>query len=118
MSNSYDTRIREMIARTGNPDLFPEHSIPRSTRMTWVRRGPRGVVGLDATFDDRARLVDRIARLENRVRVLTAVLRLVLTMLRLSEYHVEVQRIPDESVKERGQIPLRGLGLQSGRIRG
>lgn len=99
MSASYDTRIRELIARTGNPDLLPEHDIPRSTRMSWVRRGPRDVVGLDESFDDQARLYDRVARLEHRLQVMTALLRLVLTMLRISGFRVEVQRIPDGSDK-------------------
>jgi len=43
----YDTRAREIIARTGNADLIPELEIPRGTRATWVRRGPREVVGRD-----------------------------------------------------------------------
>jgi putative transposase len=100
MSRTYDTRVRELIARSGNPDLFPELDIPRSTSATWVRRGPRQVVGLDEGLDELAALLGRIAKLEHRVRVLTALLRLVLTMLRLSGFRVELQRIPEGRNKQ------------------
>ena len=112
---TYDTRVREVIARSGNPDLFPELDIPRSTRATWVRRGPRNVVGLDSTLDEDAALLDRIAKLEHRACVLTAVLRLTLTMLRLSGFRIDLQRIPDGRQKQallfavtkaRGVLPL------------
>ena len=49
--------------------------------MNWIRRGVRAVV----TFDDDSRvchrLGDQVAELKSRVSVLTAVLRLVLTLL-------------------------------------
>jgi hypothetical protein len=82
----YDTRVRELIARSGNPDLFPELDIPRPTRATWVKRGPREIVGLDEDLDTLAVMLDRIAKLEHQIRVLTAILRLVLTTLRLSGF--------------------------------
>jgi hypothetical protein len=45
---AYDHRIKEQIIRTGNPDLLPELEIPRSTAVSWIRRGPREVVSLDS----------------------------------------------------------------------
>lgn len=95
VKRAYDTRIREIIARTGNADLFPGVDIPRGTRATWVRRGPRQVVGLDAELDEDAKQLDRIAKLECRVQVLTVLLRLVLTMLRLSGFRVHMPRIAE-----------------------
>ena len=35
---TYDHRIREVICETGDPDLFPELKIPRSTIRNWFRR--------------------------------------------------------------------------------
>ena len=99
-SRAYDTRVRELIARSGNANLFPELDIPRSTRATWVRRGPRHVVGLDESLDEHAAMLDRVAKLEHRLRVLTALLRLVLTMLRLSGFRVDLQRIPEGQDKQ------------------
>jgi hypothetical protein len=34
--NVYDPRVRELIRATGNPDLFPELQIPRSTSAGWL----------------------------------------------------------------------------------
>jgi hypothetical protein len=31
----YDHRTREMICETGDPDLFPELKIPRSSIRSW-----------------------------------------------------------------------------------
>jgi hypothetical protein len=44
---NYDLRIREMIRETGNPDLFPELKIPRSTIRSWLHRGIPDVVTCD-----------------------------------------------------------------------
>ncbi len=84
MSRIYDYRIREQVVRAGNPDLFPHLEIPRGTALTWIRRGMPEVVWLDEPDSDNARLRERVARLERRVAMLTALLRLVLTVLRAS----------------------------------
>ena len=44
---TYDHRIKAQIVFTGNPDLFPELEIPRSTVLSWIRRGVWEVVSLD-----------------------------------------------------------------------
>ncbi len=100
VKRAYDTRVREIIARTGNADLFPELDIPRGTRATWVRRGPRDIVGLDEELDAQATLLDRLAKLEHRARVLTALLHLVIIMLRLSGFRVHMHRVPEGKDKK------------------
>ncbi len=100
VKRAYDTRVREIIARTGNANLFPDWDIPRGTRTTWVRRGPRDIVGFDEELDAQATLLDRLAKLEHRVRVLTALLRLVLTMLRLSGFRARMSRVPEGKDKQ------------------
>ncbi|HMA96987.1 MAG TPA: hypothetical protein VKP30_30085 [Polyangiaceae bacterium] len=81
---TYDHRSKAQIIATGDPTLFPELGIPRSTAVSWIRRGVNTVV----TFDDGSPgvppLWDQVARLERRISVLTAVLRLVLALLRVS----------------------------------
>ena len=91
---AYDSRVRESIARTGNAHLFPELDIPRGTRDAWVRRGPRNVIGLDAEIGVRARLLDRLNRLERRVRILTALVRLLRAVLRISAFQLDLERLP------------------------
>jgi len=41
---TYDHHIREMICETGDPGLFPEAKIPRSTIRSWLDRGVSDVV--------------------------------------------------------------------------
>jgi hypothetical protein len=41
---TYDIRLRNAIARTGDPDFFPDLKIPRSTALKGVREGVKEVV--------------------------------------------------------------------------
>jgi hypothetical protein len=79
---AYDHRLKEQIIRAGDPDLFPDLEIPRSTAASWIRRGLGEVVSLDSD-DGGLALRDRVAKLEQRVAMLTAILRLVLAAPRL-----------------------------------
>ena len=46
----YDYRIREAVCASGNPNLFPELDISRSTALSWIRRGCPEVVALDEAY--------------------------------------------------------------------
>ena len=35
---AYDPRVRELVCATGNPDMFPELNIPKSTLRGWLSR--------------------------------------------------------------------------------
>jgi len=96
---TYDHRVKEQIIRTRNPDLFPELGIPRSTALSWIRRGPGGVVSFDDDREKGAVLRDRIARLENRISMLTALLRLVFALQRVSGFKLEFCRVPSAVAK-------------------
>jgi hypothetical protein len=74
-------------------------------------------------------LLDRIAKLERRVRILTTLLRLVLTLLRLSGFRIDVTRMPEGAQKQallfaittaRATLPLssirKALHLSSSRL--
>lgn len=41
---TYDHRVRSAIARTGNPSLFPELNIPRTTAQHWIREGEKKII--------------------------------------------------------------------------
>lgn len=125
---SYDHRIKAQIAAAGDPNLFPELEIPRSTAMSWIRRGVSEVVALEHGPKTETPLLERIARLEHRVSMLTAVLRLVLALLHLSGFKLDYDRVPDAEGKRRllGAVErarrimpltaaLRVLGLSAGR---
>ncbi len=63
---TYDYRIQEAICETGDRDLFPELSIPRSTIRSWIHRGMPDVISCDLAADDHAELIAQIERLRHR----------------------------------------------------
>jgi len=65
-------KAKEQIIRAGNPDLLPALEIPRSTAVSWIRRRLGEVVSLDPDGCEPA-LRNRVAKLEGRVAMLTAV---------------------------------------------
>ena len=98
---AYDHRIKEEIIRAGDPELYPELEIPRSTAVSWIRRGLGEIVSLVQADGGEPALRERIAKLEGRVAMLTAVLRLVLALLRVSGFSLERSRVPDAAGKRR-----------------
>ena len=96
----YDHRIREQVLRTGIRCLPRHLAIPRSTVGTWRRRGLRPVVTIEPFDQDRQQLLDTIAKLDRRARVLAAVVRILLALLRASGFSLAGgQRLPEGNAK-------------------
>jgi hypothetical protein len=72
--------------------------IPRSTVSTWRRRGLRPVVTTEL-FDNKQDALDSSARWEKRARVLAAVVRLLLALLRASGFTLDGIRLPQGKAK-------------------
>ncbi len=62
----YDDSIKEMIIKSGNPNLFPHLKIPRTTAMHWIRSSKKKV-RLNQVDYDKA-LLDKIKRLEDELK--------------------------------------------------
>jgi transposase InsO family protein len=73
--------------------------IPRSTVSTWRRRGLRPVVTTEPVGQDLHRALDSSARWENRARLLAAVVRLLLALLRASSFRLDGIRLPEGEAK-------------------
>ena len=71
----YDHRIREMICETGDPDLFPELKIPRSTIRSWLHRGIPDVVTCDSLSAEKTELLAELQALRHRAAELGAIWR-------------------------------------------
>jgi len=96
---AYDHRLREQVVRCG-PRSVPRHvKIPRSTVATWRRRGIRPVVSTEQASQDLPRALDSCARWEKRARVLAAVVRLLLALLRASRFTLDGNRLPEGKAK-------------------
>ncbi|GAF73988.1 unnamed protein product, partial [marine sediment metagenome] len=96
---SYDHRIREMICETGDPDLFAELKIPRSTIRSWLHRGIPDVVTCDSLSAEETELLAELQALRHRAAVLGAIVGLLVVMLRVSERRLDHERLPEGNGK-------------------
>jgi len=96
---AYDHRLREHVLRSGARSLARHVVIPRSTISTWQRRGLRPVVTIEPLHQDQEHLLDTITKLDRRVGVLAAVVRLLLALLRASGFSLAAKRLPDGAAK-------------------
>jgi len=96
---TYDHRIREMICETGDPRLFRELKIPRSTIRSWLCRGIPDVVTCDSLSAEKTELLAEMQELRHRAAVLRAIVGLLVVMLRVSERRLDRERLPEGNGK-------------------
>jgi putative transposase len=96
---AYDHRMRDLVCEEKDPSLFRDLGVPRSTAVSWIRRGPRPVVSADVLTSDAAELQAEILALRRRVQFLLAIVRLAFLLVRLSGFRVDSQRVPDGKTK-------------------
>ncbi len=127
MGRTYDHRIREAIVGSGDPNLFPQLNIPRSTTRAWIRRGARHVVTLEPPDEHTLRV--QLSRIEAQNVILRQVVRLLLALIRTSAMPFrDLSRLPEGTRKQallqainraREHIPLahalRVIGLSKSR---
>ena len=97
----YDHRLRDHVWRSGTVPQARHLDIPRSTVATWRRRGPRTVVTLAEFGKDRQTLLAALEKVKRRERVLAAVVRLLLALLRVSGFRLRGERLPAGDDKAR-----------------
>src|SRR6516164_1248450 len=114
----YDHRLRELVQRTGNPTIATDRGVPRSTARGWLRTLPTVVVTVDVADLTELELREEVLKLRRRVQKLAALLRLALTLLRISNFTLASERLPDGRDKQRimdaidqahACIPMRAL---------
>jgi len=77
---TYDHRLRELAYHAGDPGVAQRLGVPRSTARSWIRRGMPDAVTLDVFDADASELHAQVVRLENRVRMLLAIVRLLFSV--------------------------------------
>jgi putative transposase len=96
---TYDHRIREAIAFTGNPRLHGNLSIPISTRRTWASGRVEPVVSCAEAETTTYELLDQLDRLKRRVKKQAAVIGLLVRLLKIRGGKLDTGRLPDASNK-------------------
>ena len=107
---AYDHRLRDITCEEGDPTLFRDLGVPRSTAASWIRRGQRPVVSaqllaLDQRVPDAAAkrsILDAVAHATKAIPLAVA-----LRVLRLSaaRYHEWNKRPQDCSLDDRTSCP-------------
>ena len=59
----YDPRVRELVCATGNPDLFPELNIAKSTLRGWINGEFEAAIGAELVSRTEIELYAKIAKL-------------------------------------------------------
>ena len=80
----YDHRLRELVRSTGDLGIATKIGVPRSTAAGWVRAPAREVITLEAFERSEINLHAELLRLRRRVAVLATVVRLLVTVVRLT----------------------------------
>ena len=74
---TYDHRLRDAIAATGNADLFRDVAIPASTRRTWARGEVRPVVASVDVELEVYDLLEQVDKLRQRAKEQAAIIGLL-----------------------------------------
>ena len=101
LQQRYDHRLRNLVQRTGDVTVATDLGVPRSTARGWLGTRPSVVIGLDVVDLTEPELRWEILKLRRRVQKLTALLHLVLALLRTSEFSLSGERLPEGRAKLR-----------------
>jgi hypothetical protein len=97
----YDHRLRDLVRRTGDVSIATDLGVPRTTARGWLEKASQVVVSLDVTDLRAPELQQEILTLRRRVKKLTALLRLTVSLLRSSGFTLTHERLPDGRAKTR-----------------
>ena len=95
----YDHRLQSLVKTTGDIGLAVREGVPRSTARGWLTRSNTEVVTLDVLELETTRLQHEVLFLRNRVAQISSLLRLVVTILKVSNF--SLSRLPTGTAKLR-----------------
>src|SRR3974390_741345 len=89
----YDHRFRELVRTTRDVDCAIRRGVPRSTARSWLAEPNTEGVTVDVLNINPRRLQQEVLRLRARVQKLTALLRVLLAVFRMSGYSLNLARL-------------------------
>ena len=98
---TYDHRVRNAIAKSGNPSLFPELNIPRTTAQQWIREGEKEVVTTHQFTKTESELVIELENLKKELAQAKTKLALMSVALMVSGFRLQYIRIASADLKEK-----------------
>ncbi len=97
----YDHRLRDLVQTVGGADVVAGLGVPRSTVQGWLRNKYRPVVTADVLDMDAVRLPAEVLKLRRRVRMLSAIVGLLVALLRAVDVRLDRTRLPEGAAKTR-----------------
>ena len=95
----YDHRLRELVQTSGDVELAVRRGVPRSTARGWLTSTPIDVVTLDFLDLETVRLQHELSVLRRRIAQLVSLLRLLVTVLKVTDLSFSRIRLPEGSAK-------------------
>jgi putative transposase len=114
----YDHRLRELVRMTKDIRCAIKQGVPRSTARSWLTAPRAEVVTVDVLDMDANQLQQQVLRLRRRIQKLTALLRVLVVVFKLSGYSLNQARLPDSKNKRsllraidraRAALPVRSV---------
>ena len=99
--NTYDHRLRELVRSTGKIDVAIQCGVPASTARGWLTKTATEVITLDAFDMSFADLQREVVSLRRRNARLIALLRLIVTVIKVAGFTLSQVRLPEETQKRR-----------------
>jgi transposase InsO family protein len=105
------------VRTVGDPEIVAEFGVPRSTALGWLRGDYGPVVTANILDMDHTRLQAEVLTLRRRIRILGAIVRLLIALLRALDVRLDGTRLPEGAAKGRllraidraqGALSLRG----------
>ncbi len=98
---TYDHRLRDLVRTVGDPEIIAEFGVPPSTALGWLIGDYRPIVTADILHMDHTRLQAEALTLRRHIRLLGAIVRLLLALLRALDVRLDRARLPDGAAKSR-----------------
>jgi len=114
----YDHRLQTLVQTTGNISIAVQHGVPKSTARGWLAQTSTEVVTLDVLALDTVRLEHEVFLLRRRNMRLVSLLRLLVTILKVSGFSLSRHRLSERLAKlqllkaierSRSHLPLRAV---------
>lgn len=97
----YDHRLRDLVRSTGDTKYATRHGVPCSTARGWLTSVRAAVVSAEVVDMDTSALQKEVLRLQKRVAILRAFLRLLVVLLRVSGFSLDKTRLPEGDRKQK-----------------
>ena len=100
MPNPYDHWPRNATVETGNPNLFPELSIPQSTVRDWIRKGKTNEITASEFECTQTQLAGKVRELEIKLARMKAKSELLRGVTSIVGFSAQYLRLKMTAAKE------------------